>query len=304
MKRCLTIVLAVLVLLSVCGCSAAGTKTKITRKTGTTAPSVPNMEGKNPWGIHESRGRFTDEEAYPTLSEEQPLAVVSECYFTNNGHLCVKMLISNGTEQSLSIDTLDVAVYDATTDEMIGGGIAEMGGSLIAVMAEVTEYALYIAPEHVYVDGEAMIPEQMRFDVMMDYSPAADVIGWDINEARGHFVDEAATPQLSGEGPMAAATEAYFTNNGHLCVELLIGNGTDEAIAIHSLDVSAYDFATEESIAGGKVELAEPLSIAVADMEAYTFYIAPEHVLVEDTAVLPDLMSFDVTIEYQSAEIE
>lgn len=304
MKRWLAILLAVTVLLSVCGCSAAGTKTKITRKTGTTASSVQDTEMENPWGMYEQRGRFVDEEAYPTMSGEEPVAAVSECYFTNNGHLCVKLLISNGTEQALSIDTLNVAAFDYANDDMIGGGIAELGGSLIVMAADVTEYALYIAPEHVYVDAEASIPEQMYFEVTMEHHSAEEIVAWYMDESRGHFMDEAATPELSGEGPMAAVSESYFTQNGHLCVELLISNGTEQPISIRTLDVAAYDFTTGELIGGGEVELEEPLDIAVAGIEPYAVYVAPEHLLVEETAVLPDLMSFDVTIDYQSIDAE
>lgn len=304
MKRWLVIWLAVTVLLSVCGCSAAGTKTKITRKTGTTASATPNTEVENPWGIDNARGHYIDTEAYPTMSAEQPEAAVSDCYFTNNGHLCVKLLISNGTDQALSIDTLNVAAYDYANDDMVGGGIAELGGSLIVMVADVAEYALYIAPEHVYVDAEASVPEQMYFEIIMEHSSAEDVVAWYRDEARGHFVDETAAPELSDEGPVAAVSESYFTNNGHLCVELLISNGTEQPISVRTLDVSAYDFTTEALIGGGKVELEEPLDIEVAGTEVYAIYIAPEHLQVEQTAVLPEQMSFDVTIDYQPIEAE
>ena len=126
-----------------------------------------------------------------------------------------------------------------------------------------------------------------------------------INEARGHFVNEAANPEMSGEGPKADVREAYFTKDGRMCVELLISNGTDKVISIDSLDVSAYDFATEAMIAGGKSELKkDQLTIEVAGIEPCTFYIAPEHVNVGEKEGLPKLMYFEIVIDSTPIEVD
>lgn len=127
---------------------------------------------------------------------------------------------------------------------------------------------------------------------------------WAINEARGHFTDESAQPVMSGERPEAAVTEAYFTNNGHLCIEMNISNGTDKVISIDALDVSAYNYLTDEWIGGGKAELEEPLTISLAGIESYTFYIAPEHVQIGEKESVPELMSFDITMDYHAVEAE
>ena len=118
---------------------------------------------------------------------------------------------------------------------------------------------------------------------------------WQINEARGHYVDEAAYPTMSGDGPAPALKEAYFTNNGHLYLNLLVSNGTSEVLSIESLDVRVYDFATNELIAGGKTELDESFIVNLAAVEPYDFYIAPEHILMDETASLPELVYCEVS---------
>lgn len=127
---------------------------------------------------------------------------------------------------------------------------------------------------------------------------------WGINEARGHFVDESAQPVISGDQPEAAVNECYFTNNGHLCIEMSIRNGTAQVISIDALDVSAYNYLTDELIGGGKAELEEPLTISVAGTESYTFYIAPEHIQIGEKESVPELMSFDITMDYHQVEVE
>ena len=120
---------------------------------------------------------------------------------------------------------------------------------------------------------------------------------WKINEARGHYTNADAYPAMSGDGPKADIKEAYFTTNNHLCVELLISNGTDKLIDIEAIDVALYDYNTDELIAGGKATLQEDLIVAVAGVSSYTFYIAPEHIHVDETTPLPEVLSFTVSID-------
>lgn len=130
-----------------------------------------------------------------------------------------------------------------------------------------------------------------------------EVQQWEMDASRGHYQNPDATPALSSEGLMADVKEAYFTRNGHLCIELVICNGTDKVQAMEALDVSAFVYETDEQIAGGRAELDEPLEVLVGDTITYTFYIAPEHVMVED-AVIPDPMVFEIAIDHSPTTIE
>ena len=127
---------------------------------------------------------------------------------------------------------------------------------------------------------------------------------WAIDEARGHYVNSAANPEMSGEGPKADVSEAYFTSNRHLCVKLLFSNGTDHMQKIEAIDVSVYDAATDTMIAGGKATLPDELIVPVAGVEDYTFYISPEHIHVDDTASLPEALIFEVSVDHVAVEAE
>lgn len=127
---------------------------------------------------------------------------------------------------------------------------------------------------------------------------------WSINPDRGHYLNEEAQPEMSGEGPKANVREAYFTQNGHLCVELIISNGTASLIDIAALDVAVFDYDTDEMIAGGKADIEEPLVIELAGTTLYTLYIAPEHILCAKDAPLPEMLSFTITIDHVPVEAE
>lgn len=127
---------------------------------------------------------------------------------------------------------------------------------------------------------------------------------WEINSNRGQFVKTDASPEMSGEGPMADVSAAYFTNNGHLCVEMLISNGTDKMLSINAMDVSAFDYVSEERIGGGRAVLDEPLIIEVAGVTSYTFYIAPEHLTVAEDYTMPDMVYFEISIDHTPAVTE
>lgn len=120
---------------------------------------------------------------------------------------------------------------------------------------------------------------------------------WEIDDTRGHYVNADPTPSYSADGPQFEVTEMYFTNNKHLCIEMLITNGTDKVHELAAIDMQVYDDAGGEMIAGGRAEIAEAVTLAVADTISYTFYIAPEHIYVEDTASLPATMRCDGSID-------
>lgn len=127
---------------------------------------------------------------------------------------------------------------------------------------------------------------------------------WAINETRGHFQNADAYPDMSGEGPKADVSEAYFTANNHLCVKLMISNGTDRMVDVEAIDVAVYNYETDELIAGGKASLPEDLIVEVAGMQTYTFYIAPEHIHVDETTALPEVIYFEISIDSVPYEVE
>ena len=140
--------------------------------------------------------------------------------------------------------------------------------------------------------------------LFINFVPEKEDVEKAMNETRGHYVDENAEPELSTEGPMADVSEAYFTNDGHLCVKLLIGNGTDKVRRIEDITIYVYDY-NGDKIAAGTVSLAEEdLTLLLMEQVEKELYIAPELLLVDDSYQLANTESFEINITSTPIESE
>lgn len=102
-------------------------------------------------------------------------------------------------------------------------------------------------------------------------------------ETPGYFYDGEATPELKDDGITAAVNEAYYTNGGHLCVCMTLGNGAGKDMRLDTLEVKISNGNTEELIASGYTADVDDAYIVPANgTNTYTFYIKPEHVKIAD----------------------
>ena len=155
MKKWLSVLLALSLLVVLCGCKKA-------------APATNGNEAS--FEYDESRGYFLDDETVPQMAKEELKATLAEAYFTQNDHMYVRMKIGNGTEDVQRIDLVDVAIFYADKDELIAGGIVELTEELTVKAGEVIEYDFYISPEHVEVKDGAL-PETLSYSITIDNTP-------------------------------------------------------------------------------------------------------------------------------------
>lgn len=110
----------------------------------------------------------------------------------------------------------------------------------------------------------------------------------------GYFYDSEATPELKDDGITAAVNQVYYTNGGHLCVYMTLGNGADKAIRLDTLEVKISNGETEALIASGYTEdIDDAYTVAAGDTNTYTFYIKPEHVKIADDTL--ETISYEIT---------
>jgi len=110
-----------------------------------------------------------------------------------------------------------------------------------------------------------------------------------------YFYDGDAKPELTNDGLTAAVTQAYYTNGGHLCVQMVLGNGTDEERLMTEIEVSIINEA-EETIASGYAEVSNSMVLVPAGGTIeYTFYIAPQHVSIHDDPLTTIGYTIDIT---------
>lgn len=129
-------------------------------------------EGED-WQRNESiDGWFTDVEVAPTLSEDGITANVVEAYYTNNGHLMLRMILGNGGAEALRLDSLVIDLWNGD-DAYIGGGKIVVENDVILVPAnDSTTYTCYIAPEHLSIKNDPL--STLRYDISITGSSDGD----------------------------------------------------------------------------------------------------------------------------------
>jgi len=125
-----------------------------------------------------------------------------------------------------------------------------------------------------------------------------EAAAFEVEEGRTYFLNVDAAPQMNDEGVHAALAGAYFTQGGYLKVQLYLGNGTDGALQVESLDVVLYN--DTEDIAGAKIldpteeDSDAPLTVAAGETEYYEFFIRPEHVFLPDDPLTQVGLSYTI----------
>ncbi len=122
------------------------------------------------WERNEALGEgFSYVEVAPTLSEEDITYNLVEAYYTNNGHLRLRMILGNGDQYPSELSQLKVDLWneDTAADESYsaGGVIVAEEGAVIIPAEGTTEYVCYIAPEHLSIkdDPLAYLHSEMEF---------------------------------------------------------------------------------------------------------------------------------------------
>lgn len=110
----------------------------------------------------------------------------------------------------------------------------------------------------------------------------------------GYFYDAEAVPELQDDGITAAVNQMYYTNGGHLCVYMTLGNGTSKAMRLDALQVNLMDQDTKELIAAGfSEEIADTYVVPAGGTNYYTFYISPEHVKLHEHSL--ESITYEIT---------
>lgn len=120
------------------------------------------------------------------------------------------------------------------------------------------------------------------------------VLSYEMSEdTPGYFYDGEAVPDLKDDGITAAVNEVYYTNGGHLCVHMTLGNGADEAIRLDTLEVKISNSDAALVASGYTEDIDDTYTVPADGTNTYTFYIKPEHVKIADDTL--ETISYEIT---------
>lgn len=108
----------------------------------------------------ENRTVFVNEEAMPEEDPDGVTAALTHAYFTKGGYLCVRLLLANGTEWDVRVDSVDIVLYNATdtiaSAKVVGPTEADSGDPFEISSEANRYYEFYIAPEHIFLKDDSL----------------------------------------------------------------------------------------------------------------------------------------------------
>ncbi len=132
--------------------------------------------------------------------------------------------------------------------------------------------------------------------LVIQFNRVEENAAWQRNEAyESWFTDVEVAPTLTDEGISANIVEAYYTNNGHLMLRMILGNGCEEDMQLESLVIDLWN-EDDAYIGGGKITVSnEVIMVPAGDSTGYTCYIAPEHLSIKDDPLTTLTYNIDIT---------
>jgi hypothetical protein len=100
---------------------------------------------------------------------------------------------------------------------------------------------------------------------------------------KGYYYVGESVPELKSSQITSTVNEMYYTNAGHLCLKMTLGNGSANAVRLTSLNVKVVNGYNNTIIAQeNQPSLQNGCVIPAGGTAAYTFYIPPAEVNITD----------------------
>lgn len=115
----------------------------------------------------------------------------------------------------------------------------------------------------------------------------------EMKEGSPHFQNLDEVAEMSEEGIKGVITEAYYTNDKHLCVKLNLSNGLNTKHYLKSLEVKITNEDNQVIAAGATNNIEKGFYVAANDYATFTFYISPEFVKLPNDDL--DTLNYDIT---------
>ncbi len=102
---------------------------------------------------------------------------------------------------------------------------------------------------------------------------------YSIRKNSPHYFLGAIDPELKADSITSVVNEMYYTNGGHLCIKMTLGNGSDKAFKLESLDIKLSNGYTDKVTVDCRVEdLPQDITIPAGGTKSCQVFIEPEQV--------------------------
>lgn len=134
---------------------------------GCSASSMPPIgDGKAP---RDGATVYQQPDAKPEVSADGVKGAVTQAYYTTDGHLAVRMNLSNGMGAAQQLRSIEIRVINGEGAEIASGYAEAVGDGDVLKPDELTPFLLYIAPEQIRITDDPLTT--LAFEITVTTEP-------------------------------------------------------------------------------------------------------------------------------------
>ena len=136
--------------------------------TGCSATYLPPMDdGKGP---RNGATVFQQPDAVPEISPDGVKGAVTQAYYTNDGHMAIRLSLSNGMGAAQQMRSIEIQVANGDGVPIAAGYAEAVEDGVVLPPDEFTPFLLYIAPDQIQITDDPLTT--LSFEITVTTAPA------------------------------------------------------------------------------------------------------------------------------------
>ncbi len=136
--------------------------------TGCSATYLPPMDdGKGP---RNGATVFQQPDAAPEISPDGVKGAVTQAYYTNDGHMAIRLSLSNGMGAAQQMRSIEIKVANGDGVPIAAGYAEAVEDGVVLPPDEFTPFLLYIAPDQIQITDDPLTT--LSFEITVTTAPA------------------------------------------------------------------------------------------------------------------------------------
>lgn len=136
--------------------------------TGCSATYLPPMDdGKGP---RNGATVFQQPDAVPEISPDGVKGAVTQAYYTNDGHMAIRLSLSNGMGAAQQMRSIEIKVANGDGVPIAAGYAEAVEDGVVLPADEFTPFLLYIAPDQIQITDDPLTT--LSFEITVTTAPA------------------------------------------------------------------------------------------------------------------------------------
>ena len=129
--------------------------------TGCSATYLPPMDGATV---------FQQPDAVPEISPDGVKSAVTQAYYTNDGHMAIRLSLSNGMGAAQQMRSIEIKVANGDGVPIAAGYAEAVEDGVVLPPDEFTPFLLYIAPDQIQITDDPLTT--LSFEITVTTAPA------------------------------------------------------------------------------------------------------------------------------------